>query len=198
VAIHASIALCSGWGRAGIAASGARRYPAAPQGDAAAHRPRRRGCVPPETPGGEHPAARGVISQVTFAGRPVPVALRSIPFLLIVMPAIAGGQARAGDPPVPSAYTPPAGMCRIWVQGVPADKQPAPTDCPTAMRNNPPNGRVIFGPTKDSSRSGGLSGLLRPKALPLPAKLAPKPRDSAPRRDSTVRRDTTIRRDSTA
>jgi hypothetical protein len=36
-------------------------------------------------------------------------------------------------------------MCRVWVDGVPPGQQPAPTDCRTAIRNRPPNGRVIFG-----------------------------------------------------
>ena len=43
---------------------------------------------------------------------------------------------------------PPAGMCRIWVDGVRADKQPAPTDCASALKNKPTNGRVIFGDPK--------------------------------------------------
>lgn len=51
--------------------------------------------------------------------------------------------ARGSD--VPAAYRPPAGMCRIWIDGVPAAQQPAPTDCPTAVRNRPEHGRVIFG-----------------------------------------------------
>lgn len=46
---------------------------------------------------------------------------------------------------VPLAYRPPAGMCRIWIDGVPPGQQPAPTDCVTAVRNRPDNGRVIFG-----------------------------------------------------
>jgi hypothetical protein len=36
-------------------------------------------------------------------------------------------------------------MCRIWLNGVPASRQPAPTDCATALRRRPPNARVIFG-----------------------------------------------------
>jgi hypothetical protein len=36
-------------------------------------------------------------------------------------------------------------MCRVWVDGVPPGQQPAPTDCRTAIRNRPANGRVIFG-----------------------------------------------------
>lgn len=42
-------------------------------------------------------------------------------------------------------HRPPPGMCRIWLDDVPANRQPEPTDCPTAIRRRPPNGRVIFG-----------------------------------------------------
>jgi hypothetical protein len=47
--------------------------------------------------------------------------------------------------PVPADARPPKGMCRIWIDGVPAAQQPAATDCATAVRNRPANGRVIFG-----------------------------------------------------
>ena len=57
-------------------------------------------------------------------------------------------------PPVPPAYRPPAGMCRIWIEGVPASQQPAPTDCVSAVRNRPVNGYVIFG-DKSPNRSKG-------------------------------------------
>jgi hypothetical protein len=57
-----------------------------------------------------------------------------------------------GQPTVPSAYRPPQGMCRIWIGGVPPDQQPAPTDCVTAVRNRPANGRVIF--SNDIPRKG--------------------------------------------
>jgi hypothetical protein len=53
---------------------------------------------------------------------------------------------------VPRAYMPPSGMCRIWVDNVPAARQPAPTDCTTAIRNRPPNARVVFGPDKPNDR----------------------------------------------
>ncbi|MBA3645847.1 MAG: hypothetical protein H0W63_06670 [Gemmatimonadaceae bacterium] len=49
---------------------------------------------------------------------------------------------------VPHGFAPPAGMCRIWIDGVPADLQPAPTDCATAVKNRPLNGRVIFSDEK--------------------------------------------------
>lgn len=61
-------------------------------------------------------------------------------------------QARQPDQ-VPDAYKPPAGMCRIWVDGVPANRQPAPTDCATAVKNRPANGRVIFGERTQGSSS---------------------------------------------
>ena len=48
------------------------------------------------------------------------------------------------DAAVPKAYLPPVGMCRVWVENVPSARQPAPTDCATAIRNKPPNARVIF------------------------------------------------------
>lgn len=59
---------------------------------------------------------------------------------------------REREPAIPKQYMPPRGMCRIWVDNVPATRQPAPTDCNTAIRNRPPNARVIFGPgrTNDS------------------------------------------------
>jgi hypothetical protein len=36
-------------------------------------------------------------------------------------------------------------MCRIWINQVPAAQQPAPTDCASAVRNRPANGKVLFG-----------------------------------------------------
>jgi hypothetical protein len=50
-----------------------------------------------------------------------------------------------GADSVPRAYIPPPGMCRIWLDKVPAKQQPAPTDCKTAVHDKPTNGRVIFG-----------------------------------------------------
>jgi|GEM_PF-890103 len=46
---------------------------------------------------------------------------------------------------VPDGYEPPRGMCRIWIEGVPAAQQPAPTDCATAIRKRPSNAAVVFG-----------------------------------------------------
>jgi hypothetical protein len=46
-------------------------------------------------------------------------------------------------------------MCRIWINDVPAGQQPAPTDCASAVRNRPSNGKVLFGddPPKGKNKS---------------------------------------------
>ena len=62
--------------------------------------------------------------------------------LLLASPAAA--QNGSGDD-IPAGHRPPPGMCRIWIDGVPAGQQSAPTDCATAIRNRPANGRVVFG-----------------------------------------------------
>jgi hypothetical protein len=81
--------------------------------------------------------------------------------LAVLAPSGAVG-AQGASPPappvadsIPREYQPPANMCRIWLDGVPAAQQPAPTECSVAVRNKPPNGRVIYGPT----RAGGSSDL---------------------------------------
>lgn len=65
---------------------------------------------------------------------------------LVAFAAPLGAQGRGRNTNgVPPGLRPPAGMCRIWIDGVPAGQQPAPTDCASAVRNRPSNGRVIFG-----------------------------------------------------
>ncbi len=58
---------------------------------------------------------------------------------------------------VPAGHMPSAGMCRVWIDGVPPGQQPRQTDCRTAERQRPyyeqrygRNARVIYG-----SRSNG-------------------------------------------
>ena len=57
----------------------------------------------------------------------------------------AQGRPRSKDDDIPVRARPPAGMCRVWLDDVPVAQQPAPTDCPTAVRNRSPKSRVIFG-----------------------------------------------------
>jgi len=69
--------------------------------------------------------------------------------IIAALAAPAGAQqaqrTRDSSKTIPSDARPPKGMCRIWIDGVPTSQQPAPTDCPTAVKNKPANGRVIFG-----------------------------------------------------
>lgn len=48
---------------------------------------------------------------------------------------------------IPKGHLPPAGMCRVWIDGVPPGHQPAPTSCAEAERDRfrYPNARVIHG-----------------------------------------------------
>ena len=77
-----------------------------------------------------------------------------IAFVALASPSVMTAQARGkgGDKDIPASERPPAGMCRIWLDDVPAAQQPAPTDCATAVRNRPAKGRVIFGDDYDSTK----------------------------------------------
>jgi hypothetical protein len=62
---------------------------------------------------------------------------------------------------VPESHLPPPGMCRIWIDNVPPAQQPAPTDCASAIKNRPSNGRVIFpedGPRARRDEKPGKDG----------------------------------------
>ena len=63
-------------------------------------------------------------------------------------------QSQGREQIVPLGFYPPAGMCRIWVNGVPAAQQPAPTDCASAVRNRPANGKVLFGDEPPKGKKG--------------------------------------------
>ncbi len=63
-------------------------------------------------------------------------------------------QTQRRDQIVPPGFFPPAGMCRIWLNDVPAGQQPAPTDCASAVRNRPANARVLFGDESQKGKKG--------------------------------------------
>jgi hypothetical protein len=77
------------------------------------------------------------------------------------------------SPVVPADARPPKGMCRIWLDNVPAAQQPAATDCSTAIKNRPQNGHVIFGDDyADSAKTNklppnikGFSGSSKPSVV---------------------------------
>ena len=94
------------------------------------------------------PAVIGLIvsAGVAEAQRPVPV-----------NPRAQQSQTQRREQIVPPGFYPPAGMCRIWVNDVPAAQQPAPTDCASAVRNRPSNGKVLFGDDPPKSKKGKKS-----------------------------------------
>ncbi len=84
-----------------------------------------------------------------------PVLLAAV---VLAVPALAGAQGtpRPQVPDVPRHMIPPAGKCRIWMDGVTPAQQPAPTDCQTALRQKPANGTVIFGPVEREVAPSGF------------------------------------------
>ena len=105
--------------------------------------------------------------------------IASVCTLLIVSTAQAQ-RPRAERRVVPPGLRPPAGMCRIWLDGVAPSRQPAPTDCASALRNRPAKGQVIFGDDYLHADSGAHAGdsPLR-GVVPLPKLIDPKSADSA-------------------
>ena len=77
-------------------------------------------------------------------------------------------QPQEPKPAVPRTHLPPPGMCRIWLDNVPPSQQPAPTDCASAVRNQPRNGRVIFNdePRNPNPRLPIVKSLKDPAAAP--------------------------------
>ena len=77
---------------------------------------------------------------------------------VLVVPGVAQAQRGKQErervrPEVSTRFKPPPGMCRIWIAGVPGPRQPAPTDCATALRNRPANGSVVFGDDRPRQRA---------------------------------------------
>ena len=77
-------------------------------------------------------------------------------------------------PVVPQTHLPPPGMCRIWLDNVPPAQQPAPTDCASAARNLPRNGRLLY---NDEGRNSRLPLV---KSLKEPVVQRKAPSDSTP------------------
>jgi hypothetical protein len=93
----------------------------------------------------------------------------AIPFVLaaslLAAPVGAQGKGRNRDA-VPTGYRPPAGMCRVWIDGVPPGQQPGPTDCATAVRDRPANSRVIFGDDANVAKGKQLGRYMTGKYRP--------------------------------
>ena len=71
---------------------------------------------------------------------------------------------------IPPGQMPPPGLCRVWIDGVAAGRQPRATDCATARMNAPANSRVIYGGQSQGRVSldprGATSGRYDPRADP--------------------------------
>src|SRR5665647_1090448 len=81
----------------------------------------------------------------------------------------AGAQGRRTG--IPSGQMPSAGLCRVWIDGVPPGRQPRPTDCATARAHAPANSRVIYGSQSQGRvsldpRAGTMNGRYDPRADP--------------------------------
>jgi len=74
---------------------------------------------------------------------------------------------------IPREFRPPAGMCRIWVENVPAAQQPAPTDCPSAVKNKPANAKVIYGEPASKDKGKGATDRLPVKSFTKPGERKP-------------------------
>jgi hypothetical protein len=62
---------------------------------------------------------------------------------LMLASVVAGAQVRSIG--VPAGMMPPVGLCRVWVDGVPMNRQPAPTTCQVARATAPLNSRILYG-----------------------------------------------------
>jgi len=95
-----------------------------------------------------------------------------------------GSEQQGGRDSIPERYRPPAGMCRIWLKNVPPNQQPAPTDCASAVRNRPQNGRVVFGPELPKPKTVPEKGEKQPQRteppVPVPTKRVPPPSRRVP------------------
>lgn len=93
-------------------------------------------------------------------------------------PSGSGSKPSGKDADVPPAYRPPPGMCRVWLNGVPPNQQPAPTDCASAVRNRPANGRVLFGDDYVGRKTGRVPHAASTLVASGPSPDEPRPDDA--------------------
>jgi hypothetical protein len=74
----------------------------------------------------------------------------------IIASSAAGAQLRR-TAVIPAGYQPPAGLCRVWYQGLAPQRQPAPTDCNTARSRLTANSFLVYGGQgpQQTARNGG-------------------------------------------
>ena len=69
------------------------------------------------------------------------------------VPLAAQDKSNVQEVTIPASALPPEGMCRLWLKDVPEKRQPAPTDCATAIRTRPRDAVLLLG---DPSRNAKL------------------------------------------
>ena len=74
----------------------------------------------------------------------------ALALILVAMtagPAFAQGKGKNKQKAVPPGHVPPAGLCRVWYEGVPPGRQPGPTSCYEAERiaAQTRSARVVYG-----------------------------------------------------
>src|SRR5690242_2140802 len=84
--------------------------------------------------------------------------------LAVATPLSAQGRVAGAIPP---GQMPRAGMCRVWIDGVPPGRQPAQTDCGTARTQAArTGGRVIYGGSTNRqdcvNQTGSVGSIILP------------------------------------
>lgn len=116
-------------------------------------------------------------------------------FAFVAVAAVSGSlgaqvrpQPQEGKAQVPRSHLPPPGMCRIWLDNVPPAQQPAPTDCASAVRNRPRNGRVVFSDQlRHNPRLPMVKSLKEPATAPKQQDQPPPAKPSRPERKPVVK-----------
>src|SRR5204863_9268434 len=97
------------------------------------------GAVPPGTVAASHACICRSISGVQSMQSKVSFA--ALALALVAAPLSAQNRSFK----IPPGQLPPAGLCRVWIDGVPPGRQPPVTSCAVAEANRVANSRVIYG-----------------------------------------------------
>ena len=107
--------------------------------------------------------------------------MTKVRFVVLAASAVTLSATVAGAQNVPPGQMPPAGLCRIWIDGVPAGRQPHSTDCATARRNAPANAHVLYGGDVRHTVNGQYDARRDPRSPSYDARYDPNSRAYDPR-----------------
>ena len=97
----------------------------------------------------------------------------------------AGAQTRRSA--IPATMLPPAGLCRVWIEGVAPTRQPPVTTCATARANLRANSRLIYG--------GSSNGRVDLTTREVRMRYEARQREEARLRELARRRELVLRND---